>query len=705
MKGRVRVAVFFLSFSILAPPHTKAVEPFSPPISYEEATRRADEILAALTVDEKIALLGGHSNFFIRALPEHGVPHVFLADSTLGVRLADNIEDESLRPKVDRTTAFPSAVLLAATWNPELAERYARAVGEEARAAGVGILLGPGLNLYRQAQSGRSFEYFGEDPFLIARMIERFVIGVQSTGTIATLKHFVANNTDFYRRRSNSVVSERALHEIYMPGFEAGVDAGAMAVMTAYNKINGEWAGQSEFVIDDLLRGRLGFRWLVMTDWTSVWDGEKVIRSGQDLEMPRAKALEDAKALLAAGKIDEAAIDRMARSILRTTLAMGLHDRPQADSSLVAKYPEHQRAALQTAREGVVLLRNENRFLPLSSRPEARIVATGRFVDVIPEGGGAARVEGYDHVTLADALEREFGPRVETVDAADEEKIRAADIVILTTGTLDNEGWDRPFALPPEEAAAIERVLGWNDAVVLVVSSGGGVDLSPWAHRVPAILYSWYAGQNGATAVAEVLGGRVNPSGKLPITIEKRFEDSPGYGYLPAGEVLYTGWAEDKFTHPEYDVVYREGVFVGYRWYEHLGIEPLFPFGHGLSYTAFDYGGLELSSDRIAAGETLEVTFTLENSGDAEGAEVAQVYVRDVLSSVPRPPKELRGFSKQLLSAGETRRVRITLGARAFSFWQEDREQWIAEPGRYEILVGPSSADMRLRGSVELVEQ
>jgi beta-glucosidase len=222
---------------------------------------------------------------------------------------------------------------------------------------------------------------------------------------------------------------------------------------------------------------------------------------------------------------------------------------------------------------------------------------------------------------------------------------------------------------------------------------------------VPAILYSWYAGQNGATAVAEVLGGRVNPSGKLPITIEKRFEDSPGYGYLPAGEVLYTGWAEDKFTHPEYDVVYREGVFVGYRWYEHLGIEPLFPFGHGLSYTAFDYGGLELSSDRIAAGETLEVTFTLENSGDAEGAEVAQVYVRDVLSSVPRPPKELRGFSKQLLSAGETRRVRITLGARAFSFWQEDREQWIAEPGRYEILVGPSSADMRLRGSVELVEQ
>jgi beta-glucosidase len=705
MRGAVRIAALSLSCSILALPLMAAVEPFSPPIGEEEATRRADEILSALSVDEKIALLGGHSSFFIRALPEHGIQHVFLADSTLGVRLIDNIEDESLRPKVEQTTAFPSAALLAATWNPELAERYARAIGEECRAAGVGILLGPGLNIYRQAQSGRSFEYFGEDPFLIARMIERFVIGVQSTGTIATLKHFVANNTDYYRRRSNSVVGERALHEIYMPGFAAGIDAGAMAVMTAYNKVNGEWAGQSEFVINDLLRGRLGFRWLVMTDWTSVWDGEKVIRSGQDLEMPRAEALEDAKALLAAGKVDEAAIDRMARSILRTTLAMGLHDRPQADPGLVAKYAEHERVALETAREGLVLLRNEHDFLPLAARPAANIVATGMFVDTIAEGRGAARVEGYNHVTLAEALKREFGERVEKADIADEAKIRAADVVILTTGTLDSEGWDRPFALPPEEAAAIERVLGWNDAVVLVVSSGGGVDLSPWADRVPAILYAWYAGQNGATAVAEVLSGRVNPSGKLPITIERRFEDSPGYGYLPPGEVLYTGWAEDRFTHREYAVVYREGVFVGYRWYEHLGIEPLFPFGHGLSYTTFDYGDLELSADRITAGETVEVEFTLGNSGALDGSELAQVYVRDVISSQPRPPKELRGFSKQMLGAGETRRVRLALDARAFAFWHPDRKQWIVEPGRFEILVGPSSTDIRLRADLEVVQE
>jgi beta-glucosidase len=371
----------------------------------------------------------------------------------------------------------------------------------------------------------------------------------------------------------------------------------------------------------------------------------------------------------------------------------------------VAKYPEHERIALETAREGLVLLRNENGFLPLSERPAARVVATGMFVDTIAEGRGAARVEGYGHVTLGEALEGVFGKRVTAVDIADEERIRTADVVILTIGTRDSEGWDRPFALPAEEVAAIERVLDWNASVVLVVSSGGGVDLSAWAHRVPAILYAWYAGQNGATAVAEVLGGRVNPSGKLPITIEKRFEDSPGYGYLPPGEALYTGWAEDNFTHREYDVVYREGVFVGYRWYEHLGIEPLFPFGHGLSYTTFEYGGLELGRDRIAAGETLEVAFTLENSGTVDGAEVAQVYVRDVLSSHPRPPKELKGFAKQMLSAGETRRVHIALDARAFSFWHEEREQWVAEPGRYEIQVGPSSADIRLRGSVELVEE
>lgn len=706
MKHEVRTAAtLLLLYAFIPPPPVPAVEPFEPPVPFEEATRRADEILAHLTVDEAIELLGGYSRFFIRALPDHGVPYVFLADSTLGLRLASNIDDESLKPTLERTTAFPSAVLLAATWNPALAERYARAVGEECRAAGVGVLLGPGLNLYRQAQAGRSFEYFGEDPFLVARLIERYVIGVQSTGTIATLKHFVANNTDFYRRRSNSVVGERALHEIYMPGFEAGVDAGAMAVMTAYNKVNGEWAGQSEFVIGELLRRRLGFKWLVMTDWRSVYDGEKVIRSGQDLEMPRAAALEDAKALLEAGKVDEAAIRRMARSILRTTIAMGLHDRPQLDPSMAGKFPEHARTALEAAREGVVLLRNEGGFLPLSGRPDAKVVATGKFVDTIAEGRGAARVEGYDEVTLAEALAKELGERFEAVGAGDEEKIRAADVVVLTTGTSDSEGWDRPFALPSDEAAEIDRILGWNPSTVLVVSSGGGVDLAAWAHRVPAILYAWYAGQNGATAVAEVLAGRVNPSGKLPITIEKRFEDSPGYGYLPPGEVLYTGWAEDNFTHREYDVVYREGVFVGYRWYEHLGVEPLFPFGHGLSYSAFDYSGLELSRERLAAGDTLELTFSLENRGPVDGAEVAQVYVKDVLASLPRPPKELKGFSKQTLGAGERREVRITLDARAFSYWDEDRKRWMTEPGAFEVLVGASSADIRLRKSVELVAE
>ena len=296
---------------------------FQPPVSFEEATQWADSMLTIMTQDEKISLIGGDSIFFTHSVPRLGIPSVMMADATQGVHLRDNWREQIFYDKIlPKSTAFPCPILLASTWNKDLAGKYARAVGEECRAGGIAILLGPGMNIYRQSRCGRNFEYFGEDPYLAGQMIRNYVTGLQSTGTIATLKHFVANNTDYFRRKSNSIVDERTINEIYLPAFKSGIDAGAMAVMTSYNQLNGEWCGQSKYVIDTVLRGNLGFQWLVMTDWWSVYDGEKVIKSGMDLEMPFRLATENAGQLLEEGKVSEAEIDRMARSILRTLYAM-----------------------------------------------------------------------------------------------------------------------------------------------------------------------------------------------------------------------------------------------------------------------------------------------------------------------------------------------------------------------------------------------
>ena len=312
------------------------------PLSFEQADKKADSVLTLMTMDEKIALVGGDRSFFIRPLPRLNLEEVYMSDATQGVHIRENFTGIDLsKYQLEKSTSFPSPISLASTWNPDLAYKYAEAIGEECRAGGIGILLGPGMNAYRQSQCGRNFEYFGEDPFLRSRMIEEYVKGVQSTGTIATLKHFVANNTDYYRRKSNSVVDERALHEIYLPPFKAGIDAGAKAVMTSYNLLNGEWCGQSETVINEILRKQLGFKWLVMTDWWSVYDGEKLAKSGQDLEMPLAVALKDAPALIRDGKVKAGDIERMAKSILRTYFAMKL-DVMKRDTSYYHNFENHE---------------------------------------------------------------------------------------------------------------------------------------------------------------------------------------------------------------------------------------------------------------------------------------------------------------------------------------------------------------------------
>jgi len=673
-----------------------AAPSFKTPVSYDDADRRAGDLLARMTSSEKLQLVTGYNSFYIKGYPKLGIPALYLSDATGGVNIRRNLSDA-----LEKSTAFPCPLALTATWNPNLSYAYAKSIGEECRAGGIAVLLGPGMNIYRQSQCGRNFEYFGEDPFLAARMVERYVGGVLDTGTIPTLKHFVANNTDFHRRTSNSVIDERTLHEIYLPAFQAGVNAGAMAVMTSYNQLNGEWCGQSNYVISQLLRGEMGYRWLVMTDWWSVWDAKRIIQSGQDLEMPGEKYIAaDGERLLESGAVKQAEVDRMARSILRTTIAMGLHDRPVKDTYFLKKYPEHVQAALDTAREGIVLLRNKG-ILPLAK--EGRILLTGLFTHKLPRGGGSAEVEGFDNLLLADALKAEFGDRLSVVDNPTDEELRAAPVVLLSTGTSDSEGWDRPFALPEKEEARVLHTCSLNPHTVVLVNSGSGIRMTDWNEKAAAIVYAWYPGQVGNQALAEILSGKVNPSGKLPMSIEREFNDAPGANYLPKGQSLYTGWDPDgDMSSPVYSIEYKEGVMVGYRWYESRKISPLYAFGHGLSYTKFEYTDLHLGTTMVGPNDRVAVEFSVANTGTLAGAETAQVYVTQLKPSVERPAKELKGFAKVRVAAGERTNVRVRLNIHDFAFWDVKTHAWKTEPGDYVISVGRSSDNISLQAKVTL---
>ncbi len=687
------------------------LKPFVPPIEYEEAKEQAIDILTQMTLDEKISMIAGHNMFFTKGLERFNVPSMYMSDASQGVNIRRELDDQ-----LEKSVAFPCSIALASTWNTELAGTYAKSIGEECRAGEIAVLLGPGINIYRVSQNGRNFEYLGEDPYLTSRITENYVLGMQGTGTIATLKHFVANNTDYKRRTSNSVVDERTMHEIYLPGFEAGINAGAMAVMTSYNLVNGEYAGQNKDLITGILREKLGFKWLVMSDWWSVWDAQKVIASGLDLDMPGEPRQEypdytkkpehfvrySAKSLIQEGKVKEADIDKMVTNVLTTKIAMGLLERPIKDTSFLKNYAAHEAVALQTGRESIVLLENKN-VLPIIPSDEISILVTGEYADKIPFGGGAAEVVGYDQITMINGLKEMYGDKVALLDNPTDEEIKAATHVIYSTGTFDSEGWDRPFDLPDTINQEIQHILSLNKNTIVSVSSGGGVNMSAWNKDVGALLYNWYPGQLGFRAFAEIIAGKTNPSAKLPITIEKKFEDSPGYGYIPSGSELYTGWDQDhRIIDPIQDVVYDEGVFVGYRWYESKHIEPLYAFGYGLSYTTYAYGNLVLDQKVIPAGSPLHLSVDVENTGKMDGQEIVQVYVRDMESSVPRPVKELKGFQKVYLKAGKKKTIDFTLVERDFSFWDVATKEWKLEPGVFEICIGSASNTILAKAQLEI---
>ena len=806
------------------------------PVSQAATDARVDSLLKQLTLEEKIDIIGGVDDFYIRAIPRIGLPRLKMADGPVGVR------------NYGPSTVF-GGIGLAATWDPELAQRIGTVIGEDARARGVHFMLGPGVNIYRAPLCGRNFEYFGEDPFLSARTAVAYIKGMQSQGVSATVKHFMGNNQEYDRHNIDSIIDERTMREIYLPVFEAAVkEAHVGAIMDSYNLTNGVHMTQNGYLNSDVAKKDWGFTGVLMSDWTSVYDGVAAANGGLDLEMPSGKFMNRATLLPAirAGKISEATIDDKVRRILRTAIQFGWLDREQTDLSIPRQNPEGKQVTLEAARAGMVLLKNDGNVLPLDKGKLRTIAVIGPDAyPAVPAGGGSADAKPFTPVSYLEGLanypgssakvyyerglptldeiakhteftteatggrqglKTEFftnadlsgtpavnrtdkhvnyeparggggadtdmsirwtgyftpptpgeylvfvqgpgenggyrlyvdkklvfdnwktwyafvgektialtaGPhqveldyyahggwgktmanlgivRPETLVSAEAKSLAShADAVVLAVGfdpASEGESGDRTFQLPPGQNELIHQIAAVNKNTVVVMTSGGGVDMAGWVDQVPALLQAWYPGQEGGTALAQLLFGEFNPSGRLPISIERRWEDNAVHdSYYP--------------KNGGKKVEYTEGVFVGYRHFDKSGIKPLFPFGYGLSYTTFAFKNLTMSP---ASGEQLvTVAFDVSNTGARSGAEVAQVYVGDKHAKVPRPVKELKGFARVELNPGETKHVQVTLDRRAFSYYDVKSHSWTVAPGDFDIYVARSSAEIELTGKATL---
>jgi beta-glucosidase len=797
---------------------------------------RVDALLKQLSLEEKVDLIGGVHDFYIREIKHIGLPALKMADGPFGVR------------NYGPSTTF-GGIGLAATWDPELVGRMGAVIGQDARARGVHFMLGPGVNISRAPLCGRNFEYFGEDPFLASRTAVGYITGMQSQGVSATIKHFMGNNQEFLRHDGDSIIDERTMREIYLPTFEAAVkEAHVGAIMDSYNLINGQHATQNGSLNNLIAKKEWGFDGIVMSDWDATYDGVAAANGGLDLEMPSPKFMNRTTLLPAVkeGSVSEATIDDKVRRILRTAIRFGWLDREQADLSVSLYDEKGQRVALEAARSGMVLLKNDGNLLPLDRAKIKSIAVIGPDAYPAPVVGGgsagvrpfhgvsyleglagylggsatvyydrglpslkelaqatsfsvdaagnepginldafnnpdlsgppaihrvdrhidadhslgngvnqnyvSARWSGYfipgnpgEHTLFVQEAGEGFGYRVYVDDklviddwelararvsqmrlplAAGAHKIRfeysvhfhwggssvrlgiirpeavvnaaakalasKADAVVLAVGfdsESESEGADRTFQLPPAQDELINQVVGANKNTIVVVTSGGAVDMNRWLGHVPALFESWYAGQEQGTALAQLLFGEYSPSGKLPVTFERSWEENPAHdNYYPKSG--------------EKRIEYKEGVFLGYRYFDKAPVKPQFPFGYGLSYTTFAYKNLSITPASAAGEQVIDVSFEVTNTGHRAGAEVAEVYVGEPNASVPRPVKELKGFIKVQLNAGETQRVSVTLDRRAFAYYNIKNHDWTVDAGDFNVYVGSSSAQIDLTGKI-----
>ncbi len=659
--------------------------------------KTAAEIVASLTLEEKASLTSGANFWTTKAVERAGVPSIVLTDGPHGVRLQRESADHLGLADSIPATCFPPAVGLGASFDTELLERVGVALGEEAKTEGVGVLLGPGINIKRSPLCGRNFEYLSEDPIVSGILGSALVRGLQSQGVGTSLKHFAANNQEHDRMRSSSDVDPRPLREIYLRGFQRVVeDEQPWTVMCSYNKLNGVYTSENPWLLNTVLRDEWGFTGVVVSDWGAVNDRVAGVAAGLDLEMPSSDGRTDAELVAAvrAGELDEAVLDLAA---LRT-VELALKAQAGADANASYDVDAHHALAREAAARSIVLLKNESELLPLAASASVAIIGefarTPRY-----QGAGSSMI----NPTKLDTALEEIGVLAEqssfaagfTLDgdnsnaaALRDEAVAAAaaaDVAVVFLGipaAEESEGFDREhIELPAVQLELLDAVLAVNPRTVVVLSNGGVVRLGDFEARVPAILEGWLLGQAGGGATADVLYGVVNPSARLSETFPVRIEDSPAYLEFPG-----------EHGH----VRYGEGLFVGYRWYDARKIAVQYPFGHGLSYTTFAYSGLELTAD--AAGITATVTVT--NTGSRDGREIVQLYTGLDASSVQRAPQELKGFASVELAAGESRTVSITARREDLTYWDTRIDQWILESGEYTVAVGASSRDIRESGTV-----
>jgi len=688
---------------------------------------RVNDLLARLTLDEKIGLIHSASKFATAGVPRLGLPPLWMSDGPHGVR--EEIGPDSWNPAGrtdDFSTAMPVGICLASTWDPDLAALSGTTIGQEALVRGKNIMLGPGVNIMRTPLNGRNFEYLGEDPYLASQMAVGFIKGEQSQGIASCVKHFAANNQETQRNSINVEMDDRTLHEIYLPAFKAAVqDAKVWSVMGSYNKFRGTHCCESSLLLNTILKHDWGFQGLVMSDWGGAHTTEGSVLGGLDLEMgtdgPYDKnyLASPFKEGIAKGLYAKSLLDEKVMRVLRVLIATHALD-GKPTGSLNTR--QHQTNARTAAEQGIVLLKNEAATLPLDADKIKSIAVIGSNANQkVAYGGQSSGIKAFYEVPALEGIIRRLSdkatvtyspgyviPRRQRRGAAvtspalgslspDATKLidqavvaaRQSEVAIVVVGlnhNFDTEGSDRvDMKLPAGQDELIQRVVAANPRTVVVLISGSPVEMGSWLGKVPSVVEAWYGGMEAGNAIARVLFGEVNPSGKLPCTFPKRLEDTP--------TSVMKSYPGENGTEK-----YVEGLFVGYRWYDTKKVEPLFPFGFGLSYTKFEYSGLSVAQDTLPD----EVVFTLSNSGQRDGAEVAQVYIRPINPSVSRPIQELKGFRKVLLSSGEKQVVSIALKPRAFAYYDPSQRLWVVDKGAYEILVGSSSRDIRLRQTVEI---
>ncbi len=799
-----------------------------------ENDQRVEKIISQMTFDEKLSLIGGTENMYTNAIPRFGIPKLRMSDgpqglATLGLNNAPS-------------TAYPAAILLAATWNEDLARRYGESLADDCRAHGIHVILGPGVNICRASLGGRNFEYMGEDPFLAARISTNYIKGAQSHGVMATIKHFTANNTEIDRHHISADVDERALQEIYFPAFKSAVqEANVAFVMTSYNKLNGIYTAENPWLIQDVLRKQWGFQGIVISDWGSTHFELPAIKNGLDLEMPYANKMskEAIKYYIATGDITEEVIDKKVRHILRNIFAYGFDKKEQKDPNMPLNNPTSAKTAYDVAAEGLVLLKNENKILPIQTNKVKKIAVVGKNTVMDVFGGGSGEVKPFSYTTVFDGLKEEAkahnieveyldyyeympeiiftdgtkqqkgfhtklfknkdltgSPEKEYIDtkvshawlysrnaekepdtnfsmtwsgvlaptvsddysfevSGDDgyrlyindkevigewksgayrrtkyscsleagkqynirldyfqgegdgrinmvweqqhaktnpliEKLNKADLVVAGFGYFDyieGENRDRDFGLPYDEERMVNKVIQTKTPIIGVVNGGGNIGMQSWEPKMKGLLWAWYAGQDAGKVIARTLFGSINPSGKLPVTFEKKWEDNPVY---------LSHFDSDGDKH----IAYEEGIFVGYRGYDKLKTQVQYPFGYGLSYTTFNLSDLSVGTPQTDG--SVEVTCKLTNTGTKEGAEVVQLYIGKQGGLVERPEKELRQFKKVSLKPGESATVVLKSSKDAFTYYSVNQKRFVTDAGKYNVMVGCSSRDIRLEQQIDI---